>query len=83
MLILSMPYILHVLKTGFRDAGFELKGHILTDADLLYRTIYSGTDYFTSKQQRRYNFNIKASQPDELLLKTDQMITLSMNAISR
>ena len=67
-IIHPMPYILHVLKTGFRDAGFELKGHILTDADLLYRTIYSGTDYFTSKQQRRYNFNIKASQPDELLL---------------
>ena len=67
-IIHPMPYILHVLKTGFRDAGFELKGHILTDADLQYRTIYSGTDYFTSKQQRRYNFNIKASQPDELLL---------------
>ena len=67
-IIHPMPYILHVLKTGFRDAGFELKGHILTDADLLYRTIYSGTDYFTSKQQRRYDFNIKASQPDELLL---------------
>ena len=67
-IIHPMPYILHVLKTGFRDAGFELKGHILTDSDLLYRTIYSGTDYFTSKQQRRYDFNIKASQPDELLL---------------
>lgn len=67
-IIHPMPYILHVLKTGFRDAGFELKGHILTDADLLYRTIYSGTDYFTSKQQRRYDFNIKASQPDELML---------------
>lgn len=67
-IIHPMPYILHVLKTGFRDAGFELKGHILTDADLLYRTIYSGTDYFTSKQQRRYDFNIKASQPDQLFL---------------
>ena len=69
-IIHPMPYILHVLKTGFRDAGFELKGHILTDADLLYRTIYSGTDYFTSKQQRRYDFNIKASQPDQLFLET-------------
>lgn len=69
-IIHPMPYILHVLKIGFRDAGFELKGDILTDADLYYRTIYSGTDYFTSKQQRRFDFNIKASQADELLLET-------------
>ena len=63
-IIHPMPYILHVLKTGFRDAGFELKGHILTDADLLYRTIYSGTDYFTSKKQRRYEFDIMYGTPD-------------------
>lgn len=69
-IIHPMPYIIYVLKTGFRDAGFELKGDILTDSDLYYRTLYSGTDYFTSKQQRRFDFNIKASQADELLLET-------------
>ena len=67
-IIHPMPYILYILKTGFRDAGFDLKGHILTDQDLYYRTIYSGTDYFTSLQQRRYEFKIKSSEPDELYL---------------
>ena len=59
-IIHPMPYILYVLKTGFRDAGFDLKGHILTDQDLYYRTIYSGTDYFTSKQQRRYDIKLSS-----------------------
>lgn len=67
-IIHPMPYILYLLKVGFRDAGFDLKGHILTDSDLYYRTVYSGTDYFTSLQQRRYEFKIKSSEPDELYL---------------
>ena len=68
-IIHPMPYILYVLKTGFRDAGFDLKGHILTDQDLYYRTIYSGTDYFTSKQQRRYEFDILYGTPDKIDLR--------------
>lgn len=47
-----MPYILHVLKTGFADAGFNLTGDILQDPKLLQRVIYSGTHYFTTADQK-------------------------------
>lgn len=54
-IIQPMPYLLHILKVGFADAGFQLKGGILKDNDFLQRVIYSGTDYhiFTKKLEQQ------------------------------
>ena len=51
-IIHPLPYLLHVLKVGFSDAGFILQGDILIDQTLLQRTIYSGTKYFTTGDQK-------------------------------
>ena len=47
------PHILYLLKAGFEDAGFQLDGDILTDADLAQRWVFSGTEYFSTLMQRR------------------------------
>lgn len=46
-IMLPMPYVLHVLKTGFEDAGFTLTGEILEDPEYKKATIYSLTDFYT------------------------------------
>jgi len=51
-IIHPLPYLLYVLKIGFQDAGFILQGDILTDPILLQRTIYSGTKYYTTGDQK-------------------------------
>lgn len=47
-----LPYLLYVLRVGFADAGFVLTGDILEDSLLKQRTIYSGTNYFTTADQK-------------------------------
>lgn len=51
-IIHPMPYLLHVLKVGFTDAGFNLIGDILEDITLKQRLIYSGSHYFTTADQQ-------------------------------
>lgn len=51
-IIHPLPYLLYVLKVGFADAGFVLSGDILDDSLLKQRTIYSGTNYFTTADQK-------------------------------
>lgn len=62
------PHLLYVLKTGFADAGLNLAGDILTDPIFAQRWMFSGTEYFTSKQQRRYDFIFSSANFDELFL---------------
>ena len=62
------PHFLYVLKTGFSDAKLTLAGDILTDPIFAQRWIFSGTEYFTSKQQRRYDFKFSSAHYDELFL---------------
>lgn len=64
------PHILYLLKKGFEDAGYKLSGDILTDPNLINKWVYSGTEAFTSKLQRRYGFDISSDMPDELYLET-------------
>lgn len=45
------PHPIYLLKVGFRDAGYELLGDILTDPDLQDRWVFSGTEVFTKKSQ--------------------------------
>ncbi|WP_185654151.1 hypothetical protein [Elizabethkingia meningoseptica] len=51
-IIHPLPYLLYVLKIGFQDAGFILQGDILTDPILLQRTIYSGSKYYSTGDQK-------------------------------
>ncbi|AZA49593.1 hypothetical protein EG346_16020 [Chryseobacterium carnipullorum] len=56
------PHPIYLLKVGFRDAGFDLLGDVLSDPDLQQRWVFSGTDYFTMKSQTR--LEAKATQMD-------------------
>ncbi|CAA0156137.1 hypothetical protein [Tenacibaculum maritimum] len=60
-IIHPMPYLLHVLKTGFSDAGFILDGEILTDEDFLQKVIYNGKEIFFKEN----------NEPDVITLKDD------------
>lgn len=62
------PHLLYILKTLFADANLILAGEILTDPIFLQRWIFSGTEYFTSKQQRRYDFKFSSANFEELFL---------------
>ncbi|MEF9919319.1 MAG: hypothetical protein RR790_08675, partial [Eubacterium sp.] len=47
------PHPIYLLKVGFKDAGFDLLGDILSDPDLQQRYVFSGTEYFTMKSQTK------------------------------
>lgn len=47
------PHPIYILKVGFKDAGFDLVGDILSDPDLQQRFVFSGTEYFTMKSQTK------------------------------
>lgn len=57
-IIHPLPYVLYILKTGFGDKGLELKGDILSDPDLMQRCVFSGTEYFSTLGQARYNISV-------------------------
>ena len=57
-IIHPLPYLLYVLEIGFLDAGFILDGDILNDTVLQQRVIYSGSDYFTTGDQKSFKGNI-------------------------
>lgn len=50
-IIHPMPHFLYILKVGFKDAGFDLKGDILTDEDFLDQYVFSNTQYFSTLAQ--------------------------------
>jgi hypothetical protein len=45
-IIQPIPYVLHILTQGFLDAGFTLKGDILTNPILLKMLLFTDIDYF-------------------------------------
>lgn len=61
------PHPIYILKTGFKDAGFELAGDILTDSALANRWVYSGTEYFSRLTQRRYGLQISENDYDAVI----------------
>ena len=52
---------LHILKTGFSDAGLTLAGDILTDVNLQKRWVFSGTEYFSKLTQLRTALDVNAT----------------------
>lgn len=53
-IIHPLPYLIYLLQVGFLDAGFILSGDILEDAVLKQRTLYSGSNYFDTGDQKYY-----------------------------
>jgi len=45
-IIQPVPYMLHILKQGFLDAGFTLKGNILDNTYFKMMMLFSDIDYF-------------------------------------
>lgn len=71
-IIHPLPYVLYILKTGFADAGFELKGEILTDETLINKCIYSGKDYHTTGEQKEHIIKVFAEENDRTFDKGGQ-----------
>lgn len=61
-IIQPLPYLLHVLKVGFLDGGFVLKGDILEDVRFKQRLIYSAEQYFNSGDQKYYKTYVFAAE---------------------
>lgn len=57
-IIHPLPYLLYVLKVGFKDAGFNLEGDILEDEHLKQRCIWSGKHYYYDGEQKEHKLSI-------------------------
>ena len=73
-IIHPMPYLLHVLKTGFSDAGYELTGHILQDKDFEQRVIYAPAAYYNTADQKEQVLTIDGADYEK---KTDTRLYTS------
>lgn len=64
------PHVLYLLKAGFADAGLTLSGDILNDENLKDRWVFSGGEYFTTLQQRRFGFKFTSNDYTQLYLES-------------
>ncbi|MBO2546128.1 hypothetical protein J0871_17055 [Salegentibacter sp. BDJ18] len=67
-LMQPMPYLLHVLKQGFSDAGFNLKGDILEDPELKEALLVVLSDYYSNISADGQEFEMLADEYDEVYL---------------
>lgn len=65
-IMIPFPYLMHVLLAGFKDAGYELKGDVLTDPDLLKML-------FIKEAEQYINARIEGEQ---YLIKTNEYLEL-------
>lgn len=61
-IVQPMPFLLHVLKKGFEDAGYELAGDILTDPEFSKAFIYYFSSYYSSTNNVSFAFSLNANQ---------------------
>lgn len=61
-IIHPMPYLLYVLNVGFADAGYQLAGDILEDADFKQRVIYYMREDFASGVGSKQTFAFLGGQ---------------------
>lgn len=57
-----LPYLLYILKVGFRDAGFRLEGDILDDSKLKQLCVWSGKHYYNDADQKEHKHNVFAQE---------------------
>lgn len=62
-IIHPMPYLLHVLKVGFADAGYELAGDILEDEDFKQRLIFSFDEANVVSGETELNIDFATDEP--------------------
>ncbi len=84
-IIHPMPYVLHVLKTGFSDAGYELQGDVLSDEDFLQRVVYDpNAEYSFAKESEtvllKIDFNEGTHEGESLLYYFNKQTTLKKGA---
>lgn len=60
-----LPYILHLLKKGFEDAGFTLAGTILSDPSFTKALAFADVDYFTTVTQESLSLITMSADFDE------------------
>lgn len=53
-----MPYFLHIMKQGFADAGYELKGDVLEIPALKKKLLYIDTEYYKLLEQANISTNV-------------------------
>lgn len=61
-IIQPLPYLIHVLKVGFLDAGFVLQGDILDDPRFKQRLIYSAEQYYNTGDQKYFKTYVYAAE---------------------
>tara|TARA_R110002050_G_scaffold69507_2_gene150372 strand:+ start:45429 stop:47312 length:1884 start_codon:yes stop_codon:yes gene_type:complete len=47
-IMIPMPYVLHVLMKGFEDAGYTLRGDVLTDPDIMKMLFFRETEEYVN-----------------------------------
>ena len=47
-IMIPLPYWMHVLEQGFNDAGYELKGDVTTDTDLMKMLFFRETEEYVN-----------------------------------
>jgi len=65
-LLQPMPYLLHVLKQGFADAGFSLKGDILQDSEFKQALLVVLSDYYSNISSDGIEFKMLADEYFEI-----------------
>ena len=65
-----VPYLLHVLKQGFADAGFELRGDMLEDPEFKRSCITVISDYYSTVSDSKIELTVKASEYHTLYRRT-------------
>lgn len=66
-IIHPMPYLLYVLKVGFRDAGFKLEGDVLEDKHLMQRLIFSGRQYYNTGDQKEHKITVYSQEYENMV----------------
>lgn len=59
-----LPYLMHVLKQGFIDAGYNLQGDVLNIEDLKKALLFKDGKYYTSVTKEKIPFHFKYSEWD-------------------
>lgn len=58
-----LPYLMHVLKKGFEDAGYSLAGEILDDPEFKTATIYALSEFYYSFSSETQEVQIRLNEP--------------------
>lgn len=61
-IIQPLPYLLHILKKGFEDAGYVLEGDILEDEYFKKTTIYALSEFYYAFNESQFNVTLNCDE---------------------